>query len=60
MSSKAVAHDLGDGVVGEQRVERPVAERVGDILLHELAPLERRHLTSSRLEDAVEGRLHLG
>ena len=54
-----VAHHLGDGVVGEQRVERPVAEGVGHHLLDEAAPLERRDLDVLALEDLVERALHL-
>ncbi len=50
-----VAHDLGDAVVGEQRLERPVAERVLEHLLDEALALNRRDPDVLAFEDFVDG-----
>ena len=55
-----VAHDLGDGVVGEQRLERPVAERVLEHLLDEALALDRRDPDVLALEDLVDRGADLG
>jgi hypothetical protein len=55
-----VAHDLGHGVVGQQRVERPVAQGVGEDLLDEPPPLQRRDGDVLALQDGVERGAHLG
>ena len=50
-----VAHDLGDGAVGKQAVERSVSERVLQHLLHEALTLDRGDADVLALEDLVDG-----
>ena len=54
-----VAHDLGDGRVGQRAVEGAVAEDVGEDLGHELRPLDRGDADVLPLQGPVEGGLDL-
>ena len=54
-----VAHDFCDGLVGQQRVERAVAERVLNDLFDEALALDRRDLHVFPRDDAVERLLDL-
>ena len=54
-----VAHDLGDGRVGQRAVEGAVAEDVGENLGHELRPLDGGDADVLPLQGAVEGGLDL-
>ena len=57
---EAVAHDFGDVPVGQQRLERAVAERVLEHLLDEALALDGRDPDVLALEDLVHRRADLG
>ena len=57
---EGVTHDFGDGPVGQQGLERPVAERVLEHLLHEALALDGRDADVLALEDLVHRGADLG
>ncbi len=57
---RAVDHDLGHGLVGEQRLERAESAHLADELLHEPHPLGTRHRKAVGGDDPVDDALDLG
>ena len=50
-----VAHDLGDAAVGEQRLQRPIAEGIFEHLLHEALAFDGRDSDVLVVEDVIDG-----
>ena len=57
--ARAVDHDLGDRLVGEQRIERPEAADLADQLLGQVLALVMGHRESVDADDALDDRIDL-